>query len=313
MPRAAPRNEDILCALRSKARNLEALNKPSFFEYNRAVEVVQGHRGNITKAAQLASYVGSKRGPSIGQRVFDYISKVIAGELPREDPPPSPAQLQAAERLPKVKKHYEPGVGTGAYAILLTLAQGGVNGMTKDEILPLAQAKCSSDMNQADPMSGRTAWSGVETLTLHKLVIRDRRSRDIARNGAFGMEKDIFTITPHGREVAASLERGAVPPAAGNTRPRDSLPATTPNCSCGMQAKVGRNAKRQTVYLCYGSAPGRKAYGCGFYRVASTLRAAQPEAAMCASGECSSCDELRQYIDDDSMHEALFPVSRHGF
>ena len=56
-----------------------------------AIDVITAHRGNITKASQLTKYVNARghNGKKIGQLIYEYIDKVIRGDVPAEDPVPT--------------------------------------------------------------------------------------------------------------------------------------------------------------------------------------------------------------------------------
>lgn len=111
-------------------------------------------------------------------------------------------------KKPRKAKPYVPKLRSGAYALIMGLAEStSPNGMTKSELIEEAQPHCDSSFSApSDPTSFYTAWNSMKTL-LDKDLVHERR----------GPTKR-YTLTDDGREVAARVYQTANPGAAALPR-----------------------------------------------------------------------------------------------
>ena len=192
-------NEDIVAALRVKLKEKRDKNSPQYFQFERAIDLIRGHRGNITKPEQLAKH--AKKG--LTQTVLEYIGKLMREEISLPTAAATPvAAGPAAPATPRAGFGYVPGTRTGAYAILLTLDESPQGILAKQEICARAQRLSQTPMEVRGDYG---AWKGIDSLEKHGYVRRLRHSQNMARFGGFGMRKDEFEITPLGKQVAAHL------------------------------------------------------------------------------------------------------------
>ncbi|KAG9233104.1 hypothetical protein BJ875DRAFT_58065 [Amylocarpus encephaloides] len=96
------------------------------------------------------------------------ISNVAAGDDQDPGNSPSPA------KRPRKMKSYVPALRSGPYALVLALAtlnEYGQAGLTKLELINLAQPHCDSSFTApSDPTKFYTAWSSMKTLESKELV-----------------------------------------------------------------------------------------------------------------------------------------------
>ncbi|KIZ00568.1 hypothetical protein MNEG_7390, partial [Monoraphidium neglectum] len=202
--RQEPKNELILQALESRRARCEALRMQSQFQYQKAIETVRAHRGNIYGNADIARYVPKL----ITIPIAKEIEAVLSGLKPAEVSPPSAQRLSNAAQRPALRG-YAPADGSGGFAILLALffgerRRGAAGGsMQIPQICAAAQRFCNPNVVM-DPKTqhGYSGWANIKTLEGNKLVHRDKLSR---QGGQFGVKKDEFQLTDKGRRVAAEL------------------------------------------------------------------------------------------------------------
>lgn len=115
-------------------------------------------------------------------------------------------------------KPYVPGLRSGPYALILGLAmleEGTRNGMTKPQLIEVAQPHCDASFTApSQPNSFYTAWNSMKTLLDKELV--DERGRPTRR----------YTLTDEGWEVARRIQQTMNPGQAGPAQP--ARPETRP-------------------------------------------------------------------------------------
>lgn len=127
------------------------------------------------------------------------------------DDAPSPAKKR------RKTKAYVPGLRTGPYALILALAtldENTSSGLTKQELIELAQPYCNSSFTApSDPSSYYTAWSSMKTLESKDLVyIKGRPTKK-------------YGLTDDGWEVAKRIKKTLDP----NQGRLDDSPRPSPN------------------------------------------------------------------------------------
>eukprot|EP00808_Paulinella_micropora_P006171 g30806.t1 len=250
MPRRQPRNEEILNALREKYIILSSDGKRTMFSYQKAIAVIEQHKGNIYDIVNLTCYSNKNPKGTITAHVMRFIANVLTG---KESPPKatdaqrlaaaaqqqqqqtsaaSRAAVQANRARPAARQfEYLPRARTGADAILRVLYNNQVQPMSKYQIMAKAAPLSDSSFYEADGR-GRTAWDNIKTLERHHLVDREARSRQFAEYGKWGGACDLFSITNAGIEVVehllATRDHVAV---AGAARPAMSSASFSPSFS----------------------------------------------------------------------------------
>lgn len=118
------------------------------------------------------------------------------------------------ERPPKRQrkpKPYVPTLRSGPYAIILglaTLEEGTRNGMTKPQLIEVAQPHCDASFTAPpDPRSFYTAWNSMKTL-LDKDIVYER-----------GRPTRRYHLTDEGWEVARRIQQTTNPAQPGPAQP----------------------------------------------------------------------------------------------
>ncbi|KAI1768262.1 crossover junction endonuclease MUS81 [Hypoxylon sp. FL1150] len=118
------------------------------------------------------------------------------------------------ERPPKRQrkaKPYVPTLRSGPYAIILglaTLEEGSRNGMTKPQLIEVAQPHCDASFTApSDPRSYYTAWNSMKTL-LDKDIVYER-----------GRPTRRYHLTDEGWEVARRIQQTRNPAQPGPAQP----------------------------------------------------------------------------------------------
>ncbi|RDW89266.1 hypothetical protein BP6252_01298 [Coleophoma cylindrospora] len=111
------------------------------------------------------------------------------------------------ERAPVKKirkaKPYVPALNTGPYALILglaTLSENASEGLTKSELIEIAQEYCTSSFTAPpDPNSFYTAWNSMKTLT-NKDLVKEK-----------GRPSKRYILTDEGWEVAKRIQAATNP------------------------------------------------------------------------------------------------------
>jgi crossover junction endonuclease MUS81 len=152
-------------------------------------------------------------GPKLCDRLTDKLKKHCeeAGILMPEDPRISKKNQDATEdagdgpakpaKKPRKAKAYVPAYRSGAYALVLALSnldEEASTGMTKSELIEIAQPHCDSSFTApSDPTKFYTAWNSMKTLVQKELVFE--RGRPLRR----------YALTDEGWEVAKRVTKTA--------------------------------------------------------------------------------------------------------
>ncbi|KAI8965933.1 hypothetical protein F5Y11DRAFT_343925 [Daldinia sp. FL1419] len=137
------------------------------------------------------------------------------------------------ERAPKRRKTkpYVPTYKSGPYAIIMglaTLEEGNRNGMTKQQLIDVAQPFCDASFTVPSGASRyHTAWSSMKTLVEKDLVYeRGRPTRK-------------FHLTEEGWEVARRMQQTVNP-----DQPRPAIPRIEPDAQAAEPAPLPRLSNR---------------------------------------------------------------------
>lgn len=131
------------------------------------------------------------------------------------------AESQPAKK-PRKARPYVPTLRSGPYALILALAtlnENSSQGLTKAQLIDLAQPNCDSSFTApAESSKFHTAWSSMKTL-LQKEIVYD-----------FGRPLKKYALTEEGWEVAKRMKKVALPSnqgtlAFGNQSVTNSLPS----------------------------------------------------------------------------------------
>ncbi|KAL2756860.1 hypothetical protein ACRALDRAFT_2101931 [Sodiomyces alcalophilus JCM 7366] len=113
-------------------------------------------------------------------------------------------------RKTRKPKPYVPALRSGAYALVLalaTLAEGSTTGLTKNELIEIAQEHCDSSFTApSDPTKFYTAWNSMKTLLDKDLVYE--KGRPMRR----------YFLTEEGWEVANRIKQ-TLPSSTGEPGP----------------------------------------------------------------------------------------------
>lgn len=124
-----------------------------------------------------------------GDRLCAMLDKKLAEHQPENEEP--------ARKRPRSSGKYLPGVGTGAYAILVTLYEQSLKAdyagfMLKNDLIKLGQRLSDHSFSRPDPGTFYTAWSSMTTLRSKNLVLRTGNPAK-------------FSLTQEGIEMAKKL------------------------------------------------------------------------------------------------------------
>lgn len=104
-------------------------------------------------------------------------------------------------KKPRKPRPYVPALRSGAYALLIALAtldENSSQGLTKAELIELAQPYCDSSFTApSDPTKFYTAWNSMKTLIQKDLVYE--HGRPVRR----------YALTEEGWEVAKKIKNTA--------------------------------------------------------------------------------------------------------
>ena len=230
-PRQPSRNDDIVRALRSRERKLRGLKNSRHHTFGNAATKVEEHHGTIRTLGHLQK-VG------LPQTIFDEVSRleIFCGDEPVEAAPPTPAELRKAAGK-AAPQGYQPGPGTGAYALLLAMYRAerdhGSTIFGKRDLIQLATPLCNTSFTDANGQ-GMTAWKAIDTLADKQLVDADRRSRRPGPGGWGTNGTDQFKLTGDGKALARQLDAAHRDATAS---PRPSPRAARPPQHCGGDMK----------------------------------------------------------------------------
>jgi hypothetical protein len=309
-------NDDLIAGLQSRRQNRFDQNKRSHFQFERAVGVVRGHRGDVTKPEQLAKYIGPNK---LTQTVLGVITKIMNEEEPVIEPVGSGGCSTRQNN-----KRYVPTARSGIWAVLLTLYeqhQRGVQVMNKDQIIDLAQTKCDADMHIPDPQSGRSAWNSKDTLVKHQLIRWNRLSRDFRGQGGFGKAKDEYSITERGINLVKEVILLNNPTALSTNGGRSggggsgcSGGASHIRCECGLPAKMNtRPGHHNNFYNCpLLTTRG----GCKYYRKCSVMQKFIGKGSISTGGkpkanvEQEDDETLLRFLESDNTAVSFKTMSK---
>lgn len=124
-----------------------------------------------------------------GDRLCAMLDKRLAEHKPENEEP--------AKKRARTSGKYVPGIGTGAYAILVTLYEQSLKAdypgfMLKKDIIKLGQRLSDHSFSRPDPGTFYTAWSSMTTLHSKNLVLRTGNPAK-------------FSLTEEGIEMARKL------------------------------------------------------------------------------------------------------------
>ncbi|KAK6843445.1 hypothetical protein PG987_004305 [Apiospora arundinis] len=143
------------------------------------------------------------------------------------------AEARPAKK-PRKAKPYVPKLRSGAYALIMGLAEStSPNGMTKSELIEVAQPHCDSSFSApSDPTSFYTAWNSMKTLLdkdlVHEQTLRPHppRAGYFDRNRSPSVEVDAEPAAPQPESAYADL----VPTAGSSSSNSSALPEFRPIC-----------------------------------------------------------------------------------
>ncbi|XRM37288.1 Crossover junction endonuclease mus81 [Aspergillus tubingensis] len=143
------------------------------------------------------------------------------------------AESQPAKK-PRKARPYVPTLRSGPYALILALAtlnENSAQGLTKAQLIDLAQPNCDSSFTApADSSKFHTAWSSMKTL-LQKEIVYD-----------FGRPLKKYALTEEGWEVAKRMKKVALPSNQGTLAFGNQLgQSTTHTGDSQLQDSIGGN------------------------------------------------------------------------
>lgn len=106
------------------------------------------------------------------------------------------------KKRPRLSGKYFPGIGTGGYAILITLYEQSLKDnfpgyLLKDDIIKMGQRFCDHSFSKPDPGTFYTAWSSMKTLLNKNLVLKTGNPAK-------------FSLSEEGIEIARKLHEQKV-------------------------------------------------------------------------------------------------------
>jgi crossover junction endonuclease MUS81 len=189
-----------------------ALTYKKAWQAMKACPIAFSHPG---EAIQLKG-LGPKLCTRLAENLKEYCDK---NGLPMPEPPYKakkrtsgedlPEGEAAAAKKPKKTKPYVPALRSGPYAILLalsTLEEDSAGGLTKAEIIEIAQPNCDSSFTApGDPSGFHTAWSSMKTLKNKDLI--DERGRPTKK---YALTEDGWEVVRKMKVVIEALRKGPI-------------------------------------------------------------------------------------------------------
>ncbi|KAJ3483703.1 hypothetical protein NLG97_g7244 [Lecanicillium saksenae] len=184
-------------------------NSKGITTYKRAYDALKACPLTFQHPSELQQLKGF--GPKLCERLEDNLRKHCQENgLPMPEHPRMRKQRQqeaegeAAEESSRPKKKrqpkaYVPTLRSGPYALIIalaTLSEDDSNGLTKTELIEIAQPHCDASFSApSDPTKFYTAWSSMKTLLQKEMVYE--RGRPLRR----------YALTDEGWEVAKRIKR----------------------------------------------------------------------------------------------------------